>query len=217
MKKWLNHWIKVETLLGLFALIIIIVKKDTLSMTSIYFLILSIILPLHVLEEWIKPGGFYYLYNSIVMGSDDSLADHYPMNQITDMLTNFVGEMIFIICSFIYYKPLTIMLCLFCFIEFFGHLLAMSILSYRRYHTFYNPGYITSILGYLPLGIMSLHYILIHHYSINNWIIGIICTLLLLIICIVIPESLLKSKENDYGFYKDYGYGYYSKYKKKKD
>ena len=53
-----------------------------------------IVLVFHVMEEWVMPGGFHYYYN---ISSDAILRDRYPMNELTDMITNFGGALIWFI------------------------------------------------------------------------------------------------------------------------
>ncbi len=53
-----------------------------------------IVLTLHVWEEWVIPGGFHYIYN---IASAPSLRGSYPMNKVTDMVTNFGGAILWFI------------------------------------------------------------------------------------------------------------------------
>jgi hypothetical protein len=53
-----------------------------------------IVLTFHVWEEWVIPGGFHYYYN---ISSEAALRDRYPMNLITDMITNFGGAVLWFI------------------------------------------------------------------------------------------------------------------------
>lgn len=58
----------------------------TWSTLNILCTLAIIVLILHVLEEWVFPGGLHYSYN-IAHGSN--LLSRYPMNRLTDMITNF--------------------------------------------------------------------------------------------------------------------------------
>ena len=54
---------------------------------------ISVILPIHVVEEWVFPGGFHYQYNTFAFHSD--IPDRYPMCRVSDTITNLSGTFLF--------------------------------------------------------------------------------------------------------------------------
>ena len=52
---------------------------------------ISVLIPLHVIEEWVFPGGFHYHYNTVMKSKQ---LDRYPMSRLTDMLTNFIATIL---------------------------------------------------------------------------------------------------------------------------
>ena len=61
--------------------------------------LLSVFLPLHVFEELTWPNGFHFMMNKLMQKSDNPLA--YPENRLTDMITNFGAELLFIVLTFL--------------------------------------------------------------------------------------------------------------------
>ena len=54
---------------------------------------IAALIPIHVVEEWVFPGGFHYQYN-YCMGSDQ--LDRYPMCRKSDMFTNLIATFMYI-------------------------------------------------------------------------------------------------------------------------
>ena len=61
--------------------------------------LLAVFLPLHVFEELTWPNGFHFMMNKLIQKSDNPLA--YPENKLTDMVTNFGAEIMFIVLTFL--------------------------------------------------------------------------------------------------------------------
>lgn len=88
MKIWLSVWLYVITAIGSVLMTLVVQNYRTWDLYITLATLTSITLVLHVLEEWRFPGGFFYMYNKIMAGSQQY--DRYPMSQVTDMLTNFI-------------------------------------------------------------------------------------------------------------------------------
>ena len=80
-----------------------------------------IVLTFHVWEEWVIPGGFHYIYN---IDSAAALRSRYPMSQITDMITNFGGAVIWFILVEIkkYGRKMSFAVMIFSYFEFIIHM-----------------------------------------------------------------------------------------------
>ena len=215
LKLWLKMWLYVMVAIAGVMGGMLIQGWDVLDVPTKSMMFLAITLALHVMEEWRFPGGFYFNYNKL-RGSKGEELNHYPMNQITDMITNFSGEIFFIV--FLIYgvtERLTVMVFLFCLVECLGHLVLCVKKNIDWYHTFYNPGFTTTLFGFLPLGVYTLTYLIQAKVSVIDMGLGLLYMLIVLIVCIILPEQFLKNKKSIYGYKEDYGYGFYEKYEGK--
>lgn len=83
---WLSVWLYVMATIGIVLAIRIWKNRRVWDRINILCALAIIVLILHVIEEWVLPGGLHYSYN-IAHGS--TLLSRYPMNRLTDMITNF--------------------------------------------------------------------------------------------------------------------------------
>ena len=174
------------------------------------------LVPIHVLEEWIFPGGFHYQYN--ILQKSDCL-DRYPMCRASDMITNLGVTVFFMVmtyCFAAYGKvPAGFMIAtlLFCVFEVVSHTVA-GIKMYKRFKiagktTIYGPGLITAYDGFLVLAVLACYSLKRMRVTGVDVLIGIALMLLSVVVFIVIPENLLKSKESPYYFESA---GYYERF-----
>lgn len=211
---WLSIWLYVLTGIGIVLGFLVYRNRKTWSKLDIYGALVIIVLVLHVLEEWVLPGGLHYTYN---IANGGTVLSTFPMNRLTDMITNF-GAVILgcIVLKFWgFKKPAGITLLLFCCMEVFMHI-AIGIQDlniFREYgmNTVYSPGIITSLFGFLPVGIL----LAIELFkakprpTILHWIIGIVATVALAFLLINLPEMLLGTEDSPYKFTNR---GYYEQY-----
>lgn len=206
-------------LIGTGIFVYVILNWSVLNAYTKFVAAFYIILPLHVIEEWRIPGGFHYNYN-VTMKS--KTPDRFPMNQLTDMLTNFLAEMIGIIILFFGVNQLiAIWHIFFCATEMIIHSL-FGRMMYHRFkivgkHTWYNPGYITAIFFFLTAVCATFFIIPTSFPSALEWFIGLTLFLIEMAIIILIPEQLFKSPDTLYPFSGKYKYGYYIKFVEKYD
>lgn len=172
-----------------------------------------IVLTLHVWEEWVIPGGFHYIYN---IASAPSLRGSYPMNKVTDMVTNFGGAILWFILLEIkkYKRKMGFAVMLFSYFEFIIHMYlashSMAIFADMGIHTgFYAPGLITAICCWLPLGIAYTVWFAKNKIKLSDVIGGIILLVILSTLLVSMPENLLKSTDNPYGWT---DHGFYEQY-----
>lgn len=91
LKKWCTDtWLYVMYAIGAVMALLLLWKWDQWSHTVKLLVSITIIVPLHVAEEWRLPGGFHYIYNLIFRSPSPNV---YPMNTLVDMSTNFFGEL----------------------------------------------------------------------------------------------------------------------------
>lgn len=173
---------------------------------------ISALIPVHVVEEWVFPGGFHYQYNS--MYKSDEL-DRYPMCRKSDMFTNLIITFVYAGLTMYYANTgsvdtgILITTIIFCLLEFLVHTIfgCMMYLKFRKAGktTIYGPGSFTAYLGFTVLGVLGIYCMEGRTATTEDWIIGIAGTLVLLAGSILVPENIIKKKGNKY-FFKTAGY-----------
>lgn len=157
-----------------------------------------ITLVLHVWEEWVLPGGYWYLYN---LGSNN-----YPMSQLTDMLTNFLGVALgTVVVMYGVNNISTITIMFVCLSEALVHSTvivakSLSAFSDAGITVIYNPGMLTALLLFLPIGLSLLISLLRSHLRVSRWIYGIISFAILMNVTVIAPEALLQNMDSEYAF-----------------
>ena len=58
------------------------------------------LIPIHVVEEWVFPGGFFYQYNTFAFRSD--IPYSYPQNRLSDTITNLLATFLYVILALWY-------------------------------------------------------------------------------------------------------------------
>ena len=182
---------------------------------------ISALIPIHVIEEWVFPGGFNYQYNLFFYNSTQP--ERYPMNRFSGMITNleatFGCAVITIIYAIIENKggflpsgfirgTITFSALEVIMHTFFG---VKAYFYFRKdgKTTIYGPGSITAYLGFGVFGFI-LYYILVERikskllYS-YDWAIMTGILIFILVFCILGPENMIKNKNSKY-FFKTNGY-----------
>ncbi len=210
---WLSCWLYVITMLSGIILGITISNWQVWDLQTKLFAFATALLPLHVLEEWHFPGGFHVMYNLM---KKSNKPDSYPMNQLTDMLTNFLGVIFGCVVLFIGVNPVFMVMQLFlCCAEIFGHTSGgiFSLKYFQGKRTIYNPGLLTTIFGYLPLAIgIIISFFVFKAPTFIEIIIALLCSMILGYFSLPLPEKLFKDLNTPYGF--TWGDGYFSKFNK---
>ena len=182
---------------------------------------IAALIPINVLEEWIFPGGFNYQYNLFLYNSNQP--DRYPMNRISDMITNLEATIGYAIVTIIYanieskggYLPSGFIMgtFIFCSLEIIVHT-SFGVKAYFTFKkegktTIYRLGSITAYSGFGVFGCILIHSLIdrINEKLIFNydWVIMIGEVLFILVCCILVPENAIKKKDNEY-YFKTNGY-----------
>lgn len=181
---------------------------------------IAALIPIHVIEEWVFPGGFHYQYNLFLYKSEQP--DRYPMCRKSDMITNLGATFLYMILTCISVANSgevstgIIMGTLgFCILEVVIHSI-FGTMAYLRFKgdgktTIYGPGSITAYLGFGVSGCILLNCMSTRIITGHDWI---ICAVILAIIAfalILIPENIIKKKDNAYCFKTN---GYYDRFLK---
>lgn len=202
MDKWCDRlWIYFMCAVGVATAIYLGVNWRTLPLGAKAGAFGAIIMPLHVIEEWIFPGGLHYIYN-ILFGSKSTggkYLDRYPMSRFTDMITN-VGLVVFplifmaLACVADLSAEMAVCMLLFSLLEVVAHTV-VGIYSLRRYRsagkrTIYDPGFGTSYILFLPTAI----YIACNlpDLTVGNWVGGIAALAIMSLCCVPLQETPLK-------------------------
>lgn len=202
-------WIKFGFLISLVMLALTLVYWNTWTTEMKVVGAIAMLIPLHVIEEWVFPGGFNYQYNVTLYRSPHP--DHYPMCRLSDMFTNllatflYIGLLIYSIVDGFYVKPGILMGTIaFCALEFCLHTVFGTVMYFRFKDkgktTIYGPGSITAYFGFLPLGVISIYCLIGTSITWVDWVIAAGILAFIAIICIVIPESLIKKHGDKYPF-----------------
>lgn len=206
-------WLYCMLIMGVFLTVQLIVKWKDWDILRKLGVFTVIVLVFHVWEEWVMPGGFHYFYN---ISSEAVLRDRYPMNELTDMITNFGGALIWsiLVQTNKYERKMSFAVMLFSFAEVAIHLLGAAssralLLESGAYSPFYTPGMVTALVCWLPLGIAYIVYFV--KTRIKKWDVvgGVAILAALSILLITAPEGLLKSEDTSYvydnaGWYEQY-------------
>ncbi len=215
VKLWLSVWLYLMILVSGIIIGATICNWRVWGLQEKVFAAATALLPFHVLEEWYFPGGFHTMYNLM---AKSNCPDRYPMNQLSDMLTNFIGVVFGCIVLVLGVNPFFCVMQLFlCAAEVFGHF-SGGIYLYRKFkskgkRTIYSPGMATTVFGYIPVAVgIIVSFFTRSAPSGAQWFLALFCGVILGGVSLNLPEKLLKSENTPYGF--TWGDGYLSKYTK---
>ncbi len=170
-------------------------------------IIAIIVLVLHVYEEWVLPGGFHYIYNL-----NSSNPSNYPMNQLTDMITNLGGVLLGVIVLrfWKFGKGAGIAIGLFSLFETVIHLVlankSLKAFSSIGQTDFYAPGLNTALFGFLPVFVAYLVVFIKDKPSWKQVLGGVASLILLSFLFVNLPEMIFKDENSKFVFL---NHGYY--------
>lgn len=216
---WLSVWLYVMTAIATILGIQIYKNRKAWDKINILCTLAVIVLVFHVLEEWVLPGGLHYSYN-IDHGS--AILSRYPMNRLTDMITNFGGVVLgcIVLKCWGFRKPAEIAILLFSAFEVVIHIVIgiTSLKTFGEYgmNTLYSPGLITSLFGFLPIVIAlakELFFSGKKRPTVKQWIMAVASMFALCFLLINLPEMVLGDENSPYafthrGYYEQYGAQY---------
>lgn len=207
---WLSIWLYVMVGIGIYLSIKVWKNRKEWDKVNILCTLAVIVLVLHVIEEWVFPGGLHYSYN-FSHGSTD-LA-RYPMNRLTDMITNFGGVILgcVVLKFWGFRKPAGIAVMLFSAFEVVIHIVIgiNSLNTFGKYgmQILYSPGLVTSLFGFLPITIgLAVHlFKKENRANIKQWVMAVVAMFGFCFLLINLPEMVLGSENSPYAF-TDRGY-----------
>lgn len=196
-------WLYIMVGIGIFTAIWLAVHWKKTDWLNRLGAIAIIVLVLHVIEEWVLPGGFHYIYN---VGS--ATPDRYPMNQLSDMITNFGAAIVglIVLLKFGFNKASGIAISIFSLFETVIHIVlaakSLNAFSSAGQTTFYAPGLMTGIFCFLPLAVTYILFFVFNKDKpkIKSWAGGLLALAVLSFLLVNLPEMLLKNENSPYVF-----------------
>ncbi len=217
-KLWLDVWLYLMILVSGVIIGTMVCHWQIWELQKKMFAAATALLPFHVLEEWYFPGGFHTMYNLMAKSNHP---DRYPMNRMSDMWTNLIGVMFGCVVLAVGVTPFFCVMQLFlCGAEVFGHV-SGGVFLYRQFHgkgkrTVYSPGMATTLFGYIPIAVgIIISFCAESAPTVKEWILAIVCGMVLGGISLNLPEKLLKNEDTPYGY--TWGNGYLSQYMEDSD
>lgn len=207
-------WIKCGCLLAAIMMGLLLVNWRSWGTDLKVTCAIAILIPIHVIEEWVFPGGFHYQYNVGLYRS--AKPNYYPMCRLSDMYTNSIATVMYVLIvvaamlNHNYVAPGVLLgTAIFAALELFMHTL-MGTMMYFRFKdkgktTIYGPGSVTAYFGFVPLGIIALFSLQGRIIHPSDWWICIGILLIIGVVCILIPENLIKNLNTPY-YFKNAGY-----------
>lgn len=214
LQGWLSIWLYVMAGIGIWLTWLVYKNRKVWDKVNIYCTLAVVVLVLHVLEEWVLPGGLHYSYN-FSHGSD--ILSRYPMNRLTDMITNCGGVVLgcIVLKVWRFRKPAGIAIMLFSAFEVFIHI-RIGISSMETFgpygmNTLYSPGLITSLFGFFPIviGLAKALYKPKDRPTAKQHIMAVATMFGLCFLLINLPEMVLGKANSPYVFTNR---GYYEQY-----
>ncbi|MBQ7896732.1 MAG: HXXEE domain-containing protein [Oscillospiraceae bacterium] len=210
-------WLHATYFLGIVMLNVLIINWNTWPVPQKLMGLLTVLLPLHVFEELTWPNGFQFMMNKLIQKSDSPLA--YPENRLTDMITNFGAELMFIALTFI--TPLLgnkgVV-----FVIFFGigETLVHTVFSFvtlKHYQpmgkkTLYTPGLFTTWCSLLEVAVYGLYWLIKSGSFVKTDLWGLALVAFLIIFMIRLPFIISNKIKSTKYAYADMRY--FAKYEK---
>lgn len=166
----------------------------------------------HIWEEGKLPGGFNIVYN---ITKDNYVLDRYPMNELVDMLTNLSG-IVYAVLAWKFWpesKKSSMTICVVAVVECIAHVRLCNV-SIEYFGSWYAPGIISCIFGFLPISIAFIVWFIKDHPRVNDYIATVFLSLFVLLTSIIGTEAIFKSPTSPYsypdaGYYEQYDYEQY--------
>ncbi|MGM0168532.1 hypothetical protein IGI39_004287 [Enterococcus sp. AZ135] len=217
---WSNRaWILFGCCITAFMTLMILINWNTWPSEVKAMAGMSALIPIHVVEEWVFPGGFHFQYNTFLYKSDQP--DRYPMCRASDMITVLSTTFMYMTITAMsvsnngkVYIGALIGSVAFCLLEVGFHTYC-GIRAYFKYKkkgktTIYGPGSITAYLGFGSLGTIMMYNLQGKTIGTSDWL-GCAAVLGLIACFCLLPEIIFKKKDSPYYFASN---GYYDQFLK---
>ena len=216
-----RSWIKFSLCVTTLVTIAILIWWNEWSVPVKIFAAIGALIPIHVVEEWVFPGGFFYQYNTFAFRSD--IPYRYPQNRLSDTITNLLATFLYVILALWYVLtgsavPASVILMTigFCILEVVIHSY-FGIMAWLRFRsvgktTIYGVGSVTAYFCFAPFGAILCYSLADYAITGSDWLYGIIELIVMLICVVVLPEQFTKSRDTRFVFPSA---GYYERFLQK--
>jgi hypothetical protein len=157
LKPLTRHWHDVGVVSAVVAGTYLAVAWNDIGFLQRLLLLNFIVVLLHQFEEYSWPGGFPAMANLVLMTGKFTSRFFMPLNQLSSAAANLTFAYVFYLLPVFF--PHTIWLGLATVIQGFLQVLAHGILGNYMIRSLYNPGVVTAVFGWLPLGVVYIYYI----------------------------------------------------------
>ena len=163
-----------------------------------------IVVLLHQFEEYSWPGGFPAVANMVLMPNSSVKPDRYPLNQNSSMVANLIFAYVFYLLPVFFSNVIWLGLAtvlIGVIAQFIGHAVFVNI----KLKSLYSPGVATDVFGWLPIGVIYVHYILANNLvDLWGWLLAVVWAAVFMFLnFIVIEQKLLGDKNSPYPFDQD--------------
>ena len=211
--KWCDKpWLITTYILGFVMFVVSVFFWKGWGMPRRFLALIAITLPIHVFEENTYPDGFHYMMN-LVQKSENPNAG--PMNKLSNMISNFGGEILFLILV-IWGGNIgsSILVAFFGIGESIVHTL-FGFLTYRELKikgmkTIYGPGSLSAYLTMLPVSVYTISWLLTQNITKTDLLTGIFLIACVIALLIRMPIMLFGKFQPEYEFKSS---GYFGKFK----
>lgn len=193
-----DHWFHVGAIIAVIFSIYLVFNADTLSSFRILLSISFIGLLVHQFEEYVLPGHFPRMINTVMFHS--KTPDRYPLNPNTALLINvLLGWLLYILA--IIFAQHAVWLAVASIMISVGNVIAHTFLFNIKGKTFYNPGMATALGILLPTTIFLFQFVIqTNLLNTADFIVGLILGIILNYFGVLRMITLLAKKNTPYRF-----------------
>lgn len=193
-----NHWFHIGFVVAVLFSLYLLFGAHQFSSFRILLSVSFIGLLLHQFEEYVLPGNFPRMVNTVMFHSKHPR--NYPLNTNTAFLINVVlGWLVYILA--IIFAEHAVWLAVASIMISLGNVIAHTFLFNIKGKTIYNPGMVTALGIFLPITIIFFQFV-IHAglLSVSNFVIGLVVGIVLNYFGILRMITLLAKKNSPYSF-----------------
>lgn len=166
-----HHWYDLGVVSGILMLRYYRANYRSLSMPQKYLIANFIALLAHQFEEYRFPGGFPAIMNIAV--HESHTPDRYPLNANSAMITNVVST--YGVYLPVIFLPQVTWFGLSSVLFGFAQVWIHGIMMNMKLGALYNPGLISVVVGFVPIGLKYIRYMQEHGLlTTRDWILGFI-------------------------------------------